>query len=138
MALFHCSLREKHIKYLIKRNERRGAFMKKATTKYLVCAGSAILICLLFLAVSTESSAQTAAAQGVGYNVAASLKDNLKSLTDKDIYVSLRSGKVYQGRLKSVGEHLIHLEKIAGRDFYDALIRIDDISAIEARFRDLK
>ena len=112
--------------------------MRKATTKFPAWAGSVILVCLLFLAVSTESSAQTAAVQGVGYNVAASLKDNLKSLTDKDIYVSLRSGKVYQGRLKSVGEHLLHLERIAGKEFYDALIRIDDISAIEARFRDLR
>ena len=112
--------------------------MRKATTKCLVYAGSVILVCMLFLAVSMELSAQTTAVQGVSYNVAASIKDNLKSLTDKDIYVNLRSGKVYQGRVKSVGEHLVHLEKIAGRDFYDALIRIDDISAIEARFRDLK
>jgi small nuclear ribonucleoprotein (snRNP)-like protein len=112
--------------------------MRKATMKCLAWAGPVILVCLLFLAGSTELSAQTIAVQGVGYNVAGSLKDNLKSLTDKDIYVSLRSGKVYQGRVKSVGEHFVHLEKIAGRDFYDALIRIDDISAVEVKFRDLK
>jgi hypothetical protein len=116
----------------------RAVFMKKAMTKYLVCAGSVILVCLLFLAVSMELSAQTVPVQGVGYNVAGTLRDNLKSLTDKDIYVNLRSGKVIQGRVKSVGEHLLHLEKIGGRDFYDALVRIDDISAIEAKFRDLK
>ena len=111
--------------------------MERATTKYSAWAGSVVLVCLLFLAVSTQLPAETVAVQGVGY-VGASLKDNLKSLTGKDIYVSLRSGKVYQGRVKSVGDHFVHLEKIAGKEFYDALIRIDDISAIEARFRELK
>jgi hypothetical protein len=32
----------------------------------------------------------------------------------------------------------MHVEKLAGKDFYDALIRIEDITAIEAKFRDLK
>jgi len=112
--------------------------MKKGTTKYRAWMGPAVLVCLLFLAVAAQLPAETVAVQGVAYNAAASLKDNLKSLTGKDIYVSLRSGKVYQGRVKSVGDHLLHLEKIVGKEFYDALIRIDDISAIEARFRDLK
>ena len=112
--------------------------MKNEATKYFGWAGPAVLVCLLFLVVSTQLPAQTVPVQGVGYNVSASLKDNLKSLTDKDIYVNLRSGKVYQGRVKSVGDHFVHLEKIVGKEFYDALIRIDDISAIEVRFRDLR
>jgi small nuclear ribonucleoprotein (snRNP)-like protein len=94
---------------------------------------------MLFLAVSAELSAQaTVVVQGVSYNVAGSLKDNLKSLTGKDIFINLRSGKIYQGYVKSVGDHFVHVEKIAGKDFYDALIRIEDISAIEAKFRDMK
>jgi hypothetical protein len=43
-----------------------------------------------------------------------------------------------QGYVKSVGSGLLHLEKLAGKDFYDALLRIEDISAIEAKFRDMK
>jgi hypothetical protein len=37
-----------------------------------------------------------------------------------------------------VGDHFVHLEKLAGREFFDVLIRIEDISAVEARFRELK
>jgi hypothetical protein len=37
-----------------------------------------------------------------------------------------------------VGDHFLHLERLAGRDFYDALVRIEDISAVEARFREMK
>jgi len=54
------------------------------------------------------------------------------------VVIYLRSGKYFQGHVKAIGDHLIHLEKIAGKDFYDALIRIEDITAIEAKFRDMK
>lgn len=40
--------------------------------------------------------------------------------------------------MKTAGEHMVHIEKLAGRDFYDALVRIEEISAMEARFRELK
>jgi hypothetical protein len=78
------------------------------------------------------------ALEGVGFDTAASLADNIKSFSGKDVFVHLRSGKTVQGYVKSVGNALIHLEKLSGRDFYDALIRIEDISAIEVKFRDMK
>jgi small nuclear ribonucleoprotein (snRNP)-like protein len=56
----------------------------------------------------------------------------------KEVFISLRSGKTYQGRIKAVGDHFLHLERIAGKDFYDALIRIEDISAVEAKFRGMQ
>ncbi len=84
------------------------------------------------------AQAQVKSVQGVAFNASASFKDNLKTLMGKDVYVSLRSGKVYQGYVKSVDDHLLHLEKLAGKDFYDALIRIEDISAVEVKFRDMK
>ena len=46
--------------------------------------------------------------------------------------------KSKRGYVKTVGDQAVHLEKLAGRDFYDGLICIDDISAIEAKFRDMK
>ena len=76
--------------------------------------------------------------EGVRFDTAASLADNIKNFSGKDVFVHLRSGKTVQGYVKSVGNGLIHLEKLSGRDFYDALIRTEDISAIEAKFRDMK
>lgn len=53
-----------------------------------------------------------------------------------EVVVHLNSGKTLQGYVEAAGTHLLHLEKLAGgRDYYDALIRIQDISAIEARAR---
>jgi hypothetical protein len=72
------------------------------------------------------------------FDTGASLADNIKTFAGKDVYVHLRSGKTVQGYVRSVGNGLLHLEKLAGRDFYDALIRMEDISAIETKFRDMK
>lgn len=74
----------------------------------------------------------------VSYDVNASFADNLKSLTGKKIYVTLDSGKTFSGTLKSVGKKLIHLEKLDGKDFFDAIIKLEDISAIDTRFREYK
>ena len=98
-----------------------------------------MLLSAAFLTLPAEMEAsQVVAIEGMSFDVWATLKDNLKSFTGKDMYVTLRSGKTYQGFLKSVGDHFIHLEKIAGKDFFDALLRMEDISAIELKFRDIK
>ncbi len=99
----------------------------------------AVIICGGLSLIHTAALAKDATAiEWSKFNTDASLADNLKIYTGRDIQVHLRSGKTIQGYVKSVGSHFLHLEKLAGRDFYDALVRIDDISAFEAKFRDLK
>lgn len=74
--------------------------------------------------------------KGINYNINASMVDNLKSLTGKKVNITLNSGKTFGGIVKKVGDHLVHLEKINGKDYFDALIVIEDISAIDAKFRE--
>ncbi len=97
-----------------------------------------ILFSALFVTSPVEAVAQVVTQEGVKFEVSQSMRDNLKMFIGKNLYISLKSGKTYQGILKSVGDHLIHLEKVSERNFFDALIRIDDISAIEAQFRGYK
>jgi len=87
---------------------------------------------------SVGAQSRMTAVSGVNFSVSAPLPDNLKSFTGKNVYIHLRSGKALQGYVKSVGDHWVHLEKIAGREFFDALIRLDDISAVEVKFREYK
>ncbi|HQL00405.1 MAG TPA: hypothetical protein PK090_06510 [Smithellaceae bacterium] len=101
------------------------------------------LACLLIaaLAWTTPAAAQGRSAtpvEGASFNVSASLKDNLKTYAGKEVVLHLKSGKTLQGRVKAVEDHLVHIEKLSGRDFFDALVRIEDIAAMEARFRELK
>ncbi len=76
--------------------------------------------------------------EGMSYNVKASMVDNLKSLVGKKVYVALDSGQTLAGTVKAVGNHLIHLEKIERKDYFDALIRIKNIIAIDVRFREVQ
>jgi len=98
-----------------------------------------LLVSVMFFAGAAGAEGKKASpVEGAAFDTSFTLKDNLKTFIGKDVYVHLRSGKTLQGHVKSVGDHFLHLEKLAGKDFYDALVRIDDISAIEARFRDIK
>lgn len=71
----------------------------------------------------------------VSYNVNVRLTDNLRTLMGKRIHVSLNSGKEITGTVRDIGNQLVHLEKIEGRDYFDALIRVDSINAVDTRFR---
>jgi len=97
-----------------------------------------ILVFTLCFMLPTDVGAKSkvVAIEGMSYNVDSSLTDNLKSLSGKKVYVTLDSGKILSGSVKNVGNHLIHLEKLSGKEYFDALIRIEDISAIDAKFRD--
>ena len=97
-----------------------------------------MLIAIMYVFPATVQARSVTVVEGAKYDAAGSMKDNLRIYLGKDIVIHLRSGKVFQGHLKSVGDHLIHLEKLSDRDFYDALIRMEDITAIESRFREMK
>jgi hypothetical protein len=94
---------------------------------------------ILLMPLATAGAASNlVAVEGVSYNVDASLADNLTTLIGKKVYVTLESGKTLTGFVKAVGNHLLHLEKLAGKDYFDALIRIERIGAIDTRFREVK
>ena len=95
-------------------------------------------IAFLTLPANAEAKAKVVAIEGMSYNVNSSLEDNLKSLIGKKISVTLDSGKIVAGFVKEVGNHLVHIEKLDRKEFFDTLIRMENISAIEARFREFK
>lgn len=76
-----------------------------------------------------------AASEGASYNVNSSMTDNLKALTGKKVSIHLTGGKTLTGVVKEVGNGLVHLEKIEGREFFDALVHIGSIEALDTRFR---
>lgn len=76
--------------------------------------------------------------EGAYFTVNASMSQNLKNFVGKRISVTLDSGAVISGVIKEVGDHLLHLEKLDRKEYFDALIRIEDISAFESRFRTIQ
>ena len=100
----------------------------------------AISICwsMTFFSLSDCQARSVVEIEDVKFDMSLSLVDNLKSFMGKNIFIHLNSGNTLQGNVKAVGNGLVHLEKLTGKDFYDALIRIEEISAIEAKFREMK
>jgi len=92
----------------------------------------------LVLPIEAEAKPKIVAIEGISYSVSFSLADNLKSLIGKKVSVTLDSGKTFTGFVKEVGNHLMHLEKLDGKEYFDALLRIDNISAIDTRFRNIE
>ena len=111
--------------------------MKRTNKICLTAIIVTMLFSLLFPGLYAEAKS-IEPIEGAKFDISVSMKDNLKLFVGKDVSIHLRSGRTFQGYVKAVGNDFVHLEKIAGRDFYDAFIRIEDISAFEAKFRDMK
>jgi hypothetical protein len=92
----------------------------------------------LVLPGSASARQELVAVEGVNYNVSASMADNLRTLKGRTVNITLDSGKSMTGILKDVGNTLIHLEKLAGKEHFDALISIDEINSVDTRFRTYK
>jgi len=47
----------------------------------------------------------------------------------------LGSGGEIEGTVAKVGDHLVYISKLTGKDFYDSIVRIDHIDAVTYRAR---
>ena len=89
---------------------------------------------VLFVTIATRSSF---AQEQTAFDATHSVRDNLKALqaAGKAVELVLNNGKSYGGKLASVGDNAVVVTEITGREFYDALIVIDEIAAVEMRVR---
>lgn len=89
------------------------------------------------IAAGLALSAAVARAQSP-FNADAPLKDNLKALgaAKKSATVVLRNGSTYQATIGAVGDHFVVLTEPQGKSYFDVLVAIDEIAAVEARARD--
>ena len=55
---------------------------------------------------------------------------------DKIVTVDMNNGQSYRGSVLQVGQFHLRLELKGDKGFYDAFIKLDDISAIEAQVRE--
>lgn len=51
----------------------------------------------------------------------------------KSVELRLKSGEKLVGKLQKQNEELVHLSALAGADFYDAVVCVDDIAAVLLR-----
>jgi hypothetical protein len=64
----------------------------------------------------------------------ATLRTVLASHIGKPVTVKLTSGDELTGVVRAV-ERVVHLEQLAGKEFYDAVVDLDDVAAVIVRAR---
>ena len=95
-----------------------------------------ITVVLMFVSGFAMAGANIVEFEDIKFNPNAAISDNLKALEGKSIYITVSSGERIGGTVKVVGNNLLHLQKLTdGKDFHDALIRIDQIIMIDAKVR---
>lgn len=65
-----------------------------------------------------------------------SIRDALTKLdAGRDVELVLANGKSYRGKLGTVGNDTVLVTQIAGKEFYDVLIDLKTVAAVELRVR---
>ena len=68
-------------------------------------------------------------------SAAVTINDVLSENVGKRVIVRMDSGENLEGTVSKVGVSLVHISKISGKDFYDAVVRIDRISTVLFKVR---
>jgi hypothetical protein len=63
------------------------------------------------------------------------IKEVLTAHIGKRVAVKTDSGESLEGSVSTVGDQLVRLERLTGKDFFDAVVRIDKISSVTIRVK---
>jgi hypothetical protein len=61
---------------------------------------------------------------------AENVKIALDASVGRAVTLQLSSGQEISGTVTKVGDHVVQLSRLAGRDFYDALVVLDRVNAV--------
>lgn len=92
---------------------------------------TAVFVTGLFIASQGIAFAQ----EKPSFNPSTSLKDNLASNVGKRVSLMISTGESVEGTIEKVGDHFVLISKLSGKDFYDAVVRIDEVKAVVFRAR---
>ena len=85
---------------------------------------------LLLLAATLTA---TAFADKLAFDPADTVASILKKQTGQKVELRMKSGEKLGGKVEAVGEKAVHLSALTGQDFFDAVVLIEDISAVLVR-----
>jgi hypothetical protein len=85
-----------------------------------------LLIPAFFILTLTTGLAQTQQSFEIGDVI----RTVLNRQVGQKIELRLKSGEKIGGKLESVGDRLIHLTSIAGMEYFEAVIVLEDVSAV--------
>ena len=89
-----------------------------------------IIVALTITMFLCASSPAVTAKVSVEINNNDTMNDLLQRNVGQIVEIKLNSGETMSGRLVRTTTNLLHLSKITGRNYFDAVIRIDHVSAL--------
>lgn len=63
------------------------------------------------------------------------LHSTLTSVVGKSVTLKLNSNQEISGKVVSVGPNAVHISELKGQEFFDAVVRLDDVSAVVLRVK---
>lgn len=86
----------------------------------------AVVIAALFSAVQNVNAAE----EKTDFNAYIGIRENLLLNVGKRVAVRITAGDSIEGTITKVGDHAVQLSRLSGREYSDAIVRIDRIEAI--------
>ena len=96
---------------------------------------SALVVVVVVIAVGLVPSAAWAQDAKLEIKSGDTVKSVLERQVGKRVGVVLNSGPELTGVVASVGDTVVHLSGLTGRDYFDAVISLDKIGAVVIRAR---
>jgi len=63
------------------------------------------------------------------------IHSTLQATAGKSVTLKLNSGQEISGKVAEVGPNAVHISEIKGQEFFDAVVRLDDVSAVIVRVK---
>lgn len=102
---------------------------------YHVVRTAVLAVMLVMAGVLGHGGPAAAADAAFDLNARHDLKELLTGQIGKRVSVRTDTGEALEGTVIKVGDHLLHISKLSGKDFYDAVVRIDKITSVTLRVR---
>ena len=98
-----------------------------------------VMVCTLALIFSLGFSETATMAAGEEPTVDLNSPDAIKSVLEqqigKRVKVKLESGQDLEGKVAKIGSHAVQLAELTGMEFFDATVKLDDITAVIVKVR---
>jgi len=88
------------------------------------------IVALVTIALFGAVQIAAAVEEGTDFNANIGIRENLFLNVGKRVAVRITAGDAIEGTIVRVGDQSVQLSKLSGRDYYDAIVRIDRIEAI--------
>lgn len=88
---------------------------------------------ILILAIVSALTVQSAIAAGLDYKPGDTTKSALERQSNQQVELHLKNGEKISGKVGHVSDKSVHLTALTGQEFYEAIVVLDDISAVVVR-----